>query len=720
MKRNLRYKSSEILENLISIGLLFVLALTIVTMGIAFFDRRNADEAYMGSFETDSFNQGWTISGDDSGKKIELPWVVPSEYGDKITIVNTLPRLLNNGMSLMVRSNMEDVHVYVDGKLRSEYSTESMEYMSYYIPSAYLVTTLYSSDSGKEIRVVVKFKTNRIVNDMSISYGNNVWFKVIKNGLWVNISAIIVCALGAVLFVTSLFFGNSFRVGATKNLGLLMMNITLWVLSESTLRQFIFHRPSLSRYFSYFLVELIGALSCMYFDEVQHRVYHKRYLVLEGLVLGQIIINILLTMGGIFDLYQTMAISQVLNAVCAIVSIVNIFTDIRTKRVREYHITAVGMIFFIFSAIIEFAGYHFGMFSSFGARICTGLLLLMAATVIQTLYDEIKLYRNTEKNRISMTINTIQTIASAIDARDEYTGGHSERVGLYAERLAREMAADYDFSEEDILTIHYVGLVHDIGKIGVADNVLNKPGKLNDEEYSLMKKHTEIGYEIMNTLGEDMKVLLDGIRYHHERFDGKGYPDGLSDTDIPLVARILAIADSYDAMTSDRVYRNRLTDEEVREQFVNGAGTQFDPLLVDIFVGLLDDKEISAVTLNDVKDNGMSGKKNSGLLETKLQSDLLLGKENILNPSHVRMLCYVMKLMEKKGKQYQLLFVKPLGYEDQYRQVIKEITDAHDVNIQYTEGQYIVAFYDKEESQIEEYENAINKACPTAEIKRLS
>jgi hypothetical protein len=173
-------------------------------------------------------------------------------------------------------------------------------------------------------------------------------------------------------------------------------------------------------------------------------------------------------------------------------------------------------------------------------------------------------------------------------------------------------------------------------------------------------------------------------------------------------------------MTSDRVYRNRLTDEEVREQFVNGAGTQFDPLLVDIFVGLLDDKEISAVTLNDVKDNGMSGKKNSGLLETKLQSDLLLGKENILNPSHVRMLCYVMKLMEKKGKQYQLLFVKPLGYEDQYRQVIKEITDAHDVNIQYTEGQYIVAFYDKEESQIEEYENAINKACPTAEIKRLS
>ena len=108
------------------------------------------------------------------------------------------------------------------------------------------------------------------------------------------------------------------------------------------------------------------------------------------------------------------------------------------------------------------------------------------------------------------------------------------------------------------------------------------------------------------------------------------------------------------------------------------------------------------------------------LLETKLQSDLLLGKENILNPSHVRMLCYVMKLMEKKGKQYQLLFVKPLGYEDQYRQVIKEITDAHDVNIQYTEGQYIVAFYDKEESQIEEYENVIIKACPASEIKRLS
>lgn len=720
MKKNLRYKSSEILENLISFGLLFVLALTIVTMGIAFFDRRDADEAYMGSFETDSFNQGWTVSGDETGEKIELPWIVPSEYGDRITIVNTLPRLINNGMSLMVRSTMEDVYVYVDGKLRSEYSTESMDHMSYYIPSAYLVTTLYSSDSGKEIRVVVRLKTNRIINEMSISYGNNVWFSVLRKGLWVNISAIIVCALGAVLFVTSLFFGNSFRVGATKNLGLLMMNITLWVLSESTLRQFIFQRPSLSRYFSYFLVELIGALSCMYFDEVQHRIYHKRYLVLEGLVMGQIIMNILLTLGGIFDLYQTMAVSQVLNLICAVVSFINIITDIRTKRVRDYHITAVGMLFFIFSAVIEFISYHQGKFNSFGARICTGLLILMAATVIQTLYDEIKFYKINENNRISMTINTIETIAGAIDARDEYTGGHSERVGLYAERLAREMAADYDFSEEDILRIHYVGLVHDIGKIGVADNVLNKPGKLNDEEYSLMKKHTEIGYEIMFALGEGMKELLDGIRYHHERFDGKGYPDGLSDTDIPLVARILAIADSYDAMTSDRVYRDRLSDEQVREQFVKGAGTQFDPALVDIFIGLLDDKEISAVALNDADENEISGKRNSALLEAKLQKDLLLGKENILNPSHARMLCYVMKLMEKKGKQYQVLLVRPLGHDDKYRQVIKEITDAHDVNIQYTQDQYIVAFFNKEISKLEECEKVIHAACPAAEIKRLS
>lgn len=277
---------------------------------------------------------------------------------------------------------------------------------------------------------------------------------------------------------------------------------------------------------------------------------------------------------------------------------------------------------------------------------------------------------------------------------------------MYAARLAREMAADYDFSEEDILRIQYVGLVHDIGKIGVADNVLNKSGRLSDEEYALMKKHTEIGYEIMSSLGDGIEGLLDGIRYHHERFDGKGYPDGLADTDIPLIARILALADSYDAMTSNRIYRNHLPDERVRNEILNGAGTQFDPALVPIFIRLMDGGELNMEAYS-AEDTGMTQQgKNAIRLEYKLQNDLMAGMK-IVNPSHIRMLCYIMKLMERKGKEYQVLMVESDDDQTKVRDELRKYLAAHDLIVSYEANSYLVAMYDVNEGEKQKYMDSI-------------
>jgi HD-GYP domain-containing protein (c-di-GMP phosphodiesterase class II) len=367
---------------------------------------------------------------------------------------------------------------------------------------------------------------------------------------------------------------------------------------------------------------------------------------------------------------------------------------------------AVGMVIFIVLAINELMGFYVNKFHVFGVQLCLGLVFLMVATVVQTLHDETQAYDIREKNRTAMTIKTIETIAGAIDARDEYTGGHSERVGMYAARLAREMAADYDFSEEDILRIQYVGLVHDIGKIGVADNVLNKSGRLSDEEYALMKKHTEIGYEIMSSLGDGIEGLLDGIRYHHERFDGKGYPDGLADTDIPLIARILTLADSYDAMTSNRIYRNHLPDERVRNEILNGAGTQFDPALVPIFIRLMDSGELNMEAYS-VEDTGMTQQgKNAIRLEFKLQNDLMAGMK-IANPSHIRMLCYIMKLMERKGKEYQVLIVESDDDQTKVRDELRKYLAAHDLIVSYEANSYLVAMYDVDEGEKQKYMDSI-------------
>ena len=151
---------------------------------------------------------------------------------------------------------------------------------------------------------------------------------------------------------------------------------------------------------------------------------------------------------------------------------------------------------------------------------------------------------------------------------------------------------EYGFTKEDVDRIRYIGLVHDIGKVGIPDAILNKPGKLDDEEFALMKQHAVIGYELLGTLKNSVDGLLDGIRHHHERYDGKGYPDGLAGEEIPLVARMICLCDCYDAMTTNRVYRPRLEMEKVRSEFVRCKGSQFDSHLADIFIRLMDEGKL--------------------------------------------------------------------------------------------------------------------------------
>lgn len=181
-----------------------------------------------------------------------------------------------------------------------------------------------------------------------------------------------------------------------------------------------------------------------------------------------------------------------------------------------------------------------------------------------------------------VTIQAIMTVANTVDAKDDYTKGHSLRVAAYSKLLAQRLG----WSEEDIQNIYYVAMLHDVGKIGIPDAVLNKPFKLTDLEFRLIKGHTVMGAEIL----KDFKMFPNinvGAKYHHERYDGKGYPEGLKAESIPLVARVIGLVDSYDAMTSNRVYRRRLNDDIVMEELKKGKGSQWDPELVDIFVELI-------------------------------------------------------------------------------------------------------------------------------------
>lgn len=181
-----------------------------------------------------------------------------------------------------------------------------------------------------------------------------------------------------------------------------------------------------------------------------------------------------------------------------------------------------------------------------------------------------------------VTLNAIMAIANMIEAKDAYTSGHSNRVAQCSVAIAKRLGLD----ESELKNINYMALLHDIGKIGVPDVILNKPLPLEDEEFAVIKKHPTIGYDILKNFNTIPNMHY-GALYHHERYDGKGYPTGLKGEEIPFLARIIAIADAYDAMTSDRAYRKSLSRETVIEELSKSRGVQFDPQIVDAFVEML-------------------------------------------------------------------------------------------------------------------------------------
>ena len=180
-----------------------------------------------------------------------------------------------------------------------------------------------------------------------------------------------------------------------------------------------------------------------------------------------------------------------------------------------------------------------------------------------------------------LALQSITTIANTIDAKDEYTKGHSERVAEYSTKIAQAL----EWDDNDIQLLRNAALLHDIGKIGVSDAVLKKPSKVTAEEYEELKQHTVIGAEILKDISM-IRDLNEGALYHHERYDGKGYPTGLSGEDIPLKARIIDVADAFDAMNSKRVYRDSLSKEKILAELKENRGTQFDPHILDVFLDL--------------------------------------------------------------------------------------------------------------------------------------
>jgi len=240
----------------------------------------------------------------------------------------------------------------------------------------------------------------------------------------------------------------------------------------------------------------------------------------------------------------------------------------------------------------EVKGFELGAVDFITKPFIAAVMFQRVARILELRRLQKELQKEVEKKTLSLnlrsrqlnrlTIQVMMTLAGTIDAKDKYTNGHSIRVAEYSKMIAAKMNMTTNEQED----IYYIGLLHDIGKIGIPDEIINKTSRLTDEEYDVIKTHPVIGSEILAKMSELPGIAV-GARWHHERYDGTGYPDGLAGEKIPLIARIIGVADAYDAMSSKRSYRDVLSQKVIFEEIKRCSGTQFDPKVAAVMLQII-------------------------------------------------------------------------------------------------------------------------------------
>ena len=266
----------------------------------------------------------------------------------------------------------------------------------------------------------------------------------------------------------------------------------------------------------------------------------------------------------------------------------------RLKRSFVYTLEASILLPSI-AAIIQYLNYGISL-TSITMVIVVNVFFVYALTALGTEVGkarvrELEFYREAQEREAALFEETTEALANAIDAKDKYTRGHSARVAVLSKQIAKEAG----LSDEECDKVYFAALLHDVGKIGVPVEVINKPGKLTDEEFEQIKLHPVLGNQILSSIKQSPYLSI-GAHYHHERYDGKGYPEGLAGEDIPEIARIISVADAYDAMTSTRSYRSALERQRVRDEIANGLGRQFDYKYAAIMLRLIDNGTADELT----------------------------------------------------------------------------------------------------------------------------
>ena len=526
------------------------------------------------------------------------PITIPGKYdvAENETMVLTLqlPETYRE-QNLMIRSSLQDIRFYVDGKLRIEYDTSDTRIIGKNSASQYVFCPTSAADAGKEVRIELTTHTGKyagVVNEIYCGDKSELWEYIFEKYGITMIIAFFLLFAGAVTVIFSIALGIVYHLKFDMEyLGWCILLAAAWMLGESKLRQLLVPNASTLSQLC-FLMIMLGPLPIIYYiDSIQNKRHWKLLRWMECVAILDFVVCCMLHLTGMADFIQTLPVSQGILAAILILVTGTVCYDLYHGYIRKNRYILVGLFVAVASVVVESLAVYF-VVSISGIFIGIGMLVLFFVNLVRTISQVRDLERTRQQQEIrkrrkqmeTMSLQMIQTLVTTIEAKDEYTRGHSHRVAEYSALIAKELG----WKQKDIFHLRNAAHLHDIGNIGIPDAILNKPARLTDEEYAVIKEHTIIGAEILKNITL-VKHVVEVARSHHECYDGTGYPDGRKGEEIPIEARIIAVADSYDAMRSRRIYRNTLKPEAIYEQFQKNRGVQFDPEITDTFLRLLDE-----------------------------------------------------------------------------------------------------------------------------------
>ena len=485
------------------------------------------------------------------------------------------------------------------GELRAGYDTSHTRLVGKNSASSYVFCPTSAADAGKEVRIELRTNTDKysgVVNEVYCGDKAQIWEYLFHTyGLETVIGFFLLFA-GIITIAFSIALGIAYQTKFDMEyLGWCVIMAAVWMLGESKLRQILLPNASALATMCFVMILLCPVPISYYIDTLQHGRHRKTFNIVENIAFLALLVCSVLHISGIADYIETLPIAHGLLALTVVIVFVTIFEDHKKGYFKGSGYTLAGLVFAMLCVLIESLSTYF-VVSISGIFIGIGMTMLLVLNLVKTIHDIQAMERSRQKIEMderrnqmeAISLQMMQTLSTTIEAKDEYTRGHSHRVAEYAVLIAEELGWD----KKEIRNLRNAAHLYDIGRIGIPDSILNKPTRLTEEEYAVIKEHTIIGAEILKNI-----TLIDHVkevaRSHHERYDGKGYPDGLKGEEIPLYARIIAIADSYDAMKSRKIYRNPLADEIIYNEILQSRGKQFDPDIADVFLKLLDEKRVA-------------------------------------------------------------------------------------------------------------------------------